>query len=107
MLAHRTPPSCISSNIISVAKIILPKSYVIHQLLHVEFIHSCRGNLLYLTNILDSDELARAPKFLDQHSDGIARRRKEFQNNIVRIAKEGGFKHVTLDSCIMSVDGIR
>ena len=29
------------------------------------------------------------------------------QKNIVRIAKEGGFKHSTLNSCILYVDGTR
>ena len=42
---------------------------------------------------------------LEQHAVGTEIRQKEFQNNTVRIAREGGFKHVTLDSWIMSVDG--
>ena len=47
------------------------------------------------------------PKFLDQHAYGTARRQKEFQSNTVRNFKEGGFKHVILDSCILSVNGTR
>ena len=65
LLAHRTPPSCISSNILSVAKVILPNSDVINQLPGVEFISLCRGTLSYLTKMLESNELAIAPKFLE------------------------------------------
>ena len=74
ILAHRTPPSCISSIILSVAKVIIPNSEVIHQLHGVEFICLFQGTFSYLTKLLASDELARAPKFLKQHSDGTARR---------------------------------
>ena len=52
-----------------------------------------------------SYELEISPKFFEQNADGTARQQKEYQNNIVRISKEGGFKHVTIDSCIMFVDG--
>ena len=55
MLAHRTPPSCISSNILSVAKVIIPNSDVIYQLPGVEFICSFQVNLSYLTNLLASN----------------------------------------------------
>ena len=40
MIAHRTPPSCISSNILSDANFILPYSNVIYQLPGVELIRS-------------------------------------------------------------------
>ena len=105
ILANCTPPSCIISNILSVTKVFLPKSDIIHQLPDVEFISLCRGNLSYLSKLLASDELARSPKFLEQHVDGTSRRQKEFQKKIIGIAKEGGFKHVTLDCCILSFDG--
>ena len=73
LLAHSTPPSCISFNILSVAKVILTKSDFIHQIPGVEFIRLCRGTLLYLTKLLASNELSRAPKFLEKHADGTAR----------------------------------
>ena len=41
MLAHRTLPSYVSSNILSVANVIIPKSDVINQLPGVESISSC------------------------------------------------------------------
>ena len=105
MIVHSTPPSCISSKILIVAKFILPNSDVIHQLPGVKFIRPFRGTLSYLTKLLASDELARAPKFLEQYSEGTVRWQKDFQHNIVSIAKEGGFKHVTPDSCILSIYG--
>ena len=76
LLAHRTPPSCISSNILSFAKVILTNYDVINQLLGVEFICSFRGTISYLTKLLDSDDLARSPNFLEQHADGKTRRHK-------------------------------
>ena len=65
-----------------------------------------QGTISYLTNLLVSNYLARSPKFLNKHTDGTARRQKQFQNNIVSISKESRFKYVTLDSYILSVDGI-
>ena len=65
LLAHRTPPSCISSDILSVAKVILPNSDVIYQLPGVELICLCQGTLSYLTKLLASYELAISPKFLE------------------------------------------
>ena len=56
MLAYFNLQSCISSNILSVSKVILPNSDVINQLPCVEFISSCRGTLSYLTNMLASYE---------------------------------------------------
>ena len=40
MLAHRTLPFFISFNILSVSKVILPNSDIIHQLPGIEIIHS-------------------------------------------------------------------
>ena len=40
--------------------------------------------------------------FIGHHTDGTNRRDIEFQNNIIRIAKDGGFKNVMLDSCIVT-----
>ena len=104
MLAHCTTPSCISFNILSFTKVIVTNYDFIKQLPGFEFICSCRDNLSYLTKLLASDELARSPKFLEQHADGTAKRQKESQNNIVRISKERGSKHATLESCILSAD---
>ena len=87
LLAHCTPLSCISSNILIVAKVILPNSNVIHQLPDVEFIRLFRGALSYLTKLLASNESAISPKFVEHHADGTAIRQKEYQNNIVSIFK--------------------
>ena len=105
MLSHRTPPSCISANILSVVKVILPNYEVIKEVPSVEFIRSCRGTLSYFTKLLAAVELAKAPVYLEQHADGTSRRQIEFYNNIIRIAVDGGFKNVTLDSCILTRDG--
>ena len=102
LLSHRTPPSCIPANIVSVAKIILPNYNVITEVPSIEFIRSSRGTLSYFTKLLASYELAKAPVFIGHHTDGTNRRGIEFQNNILRIAKDGGFKNVTLDSCIVT-----
>ena len=79
LLPHCTPPSCISSNILSVAKVILQKTNVINQLPGVEYIHLCQVTLSYPTNLFVFNELARPPKFLEQHEDGKSRGHKEFQ----------------------------
>ena len=45
---NNTPPSCISSDILSVAKFILPNPDVIHELSGVKFIFNFRGTISYL-----------------------------------------------------------
>ena len=52
-LARRTPPSYISCNILSVDKVILPKSDVIHQLPGVEFIFLCQVTLTMINANFD------------------------------------------------------
>jgi len=105
MLAHRTPPSCIPSNIVSVSRIILPHYDVIKDVPSIDFIRRSRGTLSYVTKLLAAAELARAPVYLEQHADGTSRRQMEFYNNIIRIAVAGGFKNITLDACILTKDG--
>ena len=96
MLAHRTPPSYIPSNIVSVSRIILPHYNVIKDVPSIDFIRRSRGTLSYVTKLLAAAELARAPVYLEQHADGT--------NNIIRIAVDGGFKNITLDACISTKD---
>ena len=102
LLANRTPPSCISGNILAVAKIILPNYECITELPSIAFIRRCRGTLSYLTKLMAADLLARTPVWIESHTDGTSRRQMHLGNNLVRIAIEGGYKPVLLDNAIMS-----
>jgi len=48
--------------------------------------------------------LGKAEKYLEQYSDGTQRRQIALQNFILRIAIEGGFRCITLNSAILSED---
>ena len=43
MLSHRTPPSCIGPNILSVAITIFPNDNIVQELPGISFVHECRS----------------------------------------------------------------
>ena len=102
MLSHRTPPTCIAPNILTVAEIICPD--LVQELPGDSFMRSCRSELTYFTKLCATYQLGHAETFLEHHSDGTARHQTSMQNSIMRISSEGGFKNVTLSSAILSVD---
>ena len=104
LLSHRTPPSCVGANILTVANIICPNFEVVEEVPAVSFVQHCRSVLSYMTKLLAAYQLALAECFLEHHSDGTQRRHISLNNSIVRIAIEGGFKCVTLNSAILSED---
>ena len=104
MLSHRTPPSCIAPNILTVARTIYPNRDIVFELPGVSFIRHCRSVLSYLTKLLAAFLLAKAPKYLEFHLDGTSRRQITMNNAIVRIAILGGFRNICLNSAILSED---
>ena len=104
LLAHRTPPSCVAANILTVSKMILPHANIVVELPSVSFVRKSRSTLSFLTKLLAAYQLAKADKLLEHHSDGTMRRQISMNNSIVRIASGGGFRTVTLNSAILSVD---
>lgn len=102
MLSHRTPPTCIAPNILTVAEMICPS--IVHELPGVSFMRGCRSELAFFTKLCATYELGWADTYLEHHSDGTQRRQISMQNSIIRIAVEGGFRSVTLSSAILSED---
>ena len=102
MLSHRTPPSCVSANILSIAEYIFPSFKAVKELPGVSFVRGCRSVLSYLTKLLAFDRVALTDKYLELHSDGTKRRQTDFQNLVVRISHgDAAFKNVTLNSAII------
>ena len=105
MLAHRTPPSCIAANILTIANSLHPNCDAVKTLPCVSVVRECRSVLLVTTKTLAAYQLALVPEYLQHHSDGTERRQIKMENSIIRIATDAGFKCVTLSSCILPEDG--
>ena len=105
LLSHNTPPSCVASNILSVAKYIHPDIEVAVELPSVKFILKARTTWSYLSKLLAANKLGLATTFLQHHSDGTKRRQTNMENVVIRIPfGEDGYENVVLDSCILPVD---
>ena len=104
LLSHHTPPSCIGPTILTVAKTICPNSKVVIDLPGVSFVRHCRSVLAYLTKMLAAYQLALVDKYLEHHSDGFHRRQTAMNNSVVRIAVEGGYRNITLNTAILLED---
>eukprot|EP00956_Cyclotella_meneghiniana_P019144 scaffold32561_cov32-Cyclotella_meneghiniana.AAC.5 len=102
MLAHQTPPSCISANILSVVKLLVPDAPIVEELPSVRFVRNCRTVLLHLSKTLAAYEIAIQDRFLQLFTDGTTRRQTEFQNVVIGILTASGYRRVALDSCIIS-----
>ena len=105
MLVHRTPPSCIAANILTIANSLHPNCDAVQALPCVSVVRECRSVLLVTTKTLAAYQLALVPEYLQHHSDGTERRQIKMESSILRIATDAGFKCVTLSSCILPEDG--
>ena len=102
LLSHRTPPSCVSQNILTIAFIICPIHPIVKELPSKSFIRKCRSVLSYLTKLLAAYQLGKTNTHLQLHHDGTTRRQIALANLIIHIACLGGFKNVCLNSAILS-----
>ena len=104
LLSHRTPPSAVSADVLTVTAITSPSFKVAKDVFSGSFICKCRSGLAYSTKLLADFQLARATEHLCHHSDGTKRSQIDIQNSILRIAWKSGYKNTILDSAIMSED---
>eukprot|EP00956_Cyclotella_meneghiniana_P019310 scaffold32996_cov35-Cyclotella_meneghiniana.AAC.3 len=74
MLAHQTPPSCVSANILSVVKLLVPEAPIVEELPSVRFVRNCRSVLLHLSKTHAAYEIAIQDRFLQLFTDGTTRR---------------------------------
>jgi hypothetical protein len=102
MLANRTPPTCVTPNILSTVEMLFPNSTIIHELPSLRFVRSCRSILVHVTKTLAAYLIAKAEKFDEIFSDGTSRRQTAIQNLIVRFLTESGFKTITLSTSIIA-----
>ncbi len=102
MLAHRTPPSCVSANILTVVEILFPNHKIIHELPSLRFVHAACTILLQVTKTLAAYQIGNAATFSQLFSDGTSRRQTSIQNVIIGILTDGGYKTVTLSTSILA-----
>ena len=58
LLSHRTPPSCIAANILSISSLLNPNYNVVEELPATNYIRECRSVLGYITKTLAVFQLA-------------------------------------------------
>ena len=105
LLAHRTPPSAIAPNILSIVENLMPNATIIKELPSIRFIRNCRSILANVTQTLAAYEIAVADSIEQSYTDGTSRRQTAMQNFVVRIIRNGGeTRRITLSSCIIATD---
>jgi hypothetical protein len=104
MLAHRTPPSSVCANILSVVQLLVPNVTIVKELPGIRFVRYCRTVLAQVTQTLAAYEIALADAIQQSHTDGTSRRQTAMQNFVVRVLREGGSRRITLSSCILAED---
>jgi hypothetical protein len=101
-LAHPTPPACISANILSVVKLLMPNANVVEELPGLLFNQNCRTVLLYVTKTLAAYEIASVELYQQLFTDGTGQRQTEMQNIVIGILTESGYSRVALNGCVIS-----
>jgi len=102
MLSHRTPPTCISANILTVAELLHPNNTdIVKQLPGITFIQDCRSIVTVVTKTIATYQLASVSEYKQLFTDGTSHRQTEIQNAVVGILTNGGYKMITLSSGIL------
>ena len=96
MLSHRTPPTCVAANVLTVVKILFPMSDVVKKLWTTHFVRDCRSVLVFFTKTLAAYNLARLARFDQLFSDGTDRRQIKIENAVVGYLSDRGFRTITL-----------
>ena len=91
--------------ITSVANALHPDGRAIGSSPCSRLMRNCRSVLGVTTKILAVHQLAISAKWLQHHSDGTALQQTQLENVVVRVAREGGYKCITLSNCILPEDG--
>ena len=104
LLSHRTPPACISANILTVASILFPNGASVLELPSTSFVRECRTLLVHTTKTLAAYTLGKVDKYDELFNDGTSRRQTSIENVIIGYMTENGFKTVTLSTSILAED---
>ena len=102
MLSHRTPPSCISANILTFAEILLPNHSMIKELPSQNFLRVTRSVMSNTTKTLAAYQLGKQEHWTQVHDDGTSRRGDTIQNVVVGFQSEAGYQTICLNNAILS-----
>lgn len=105
LLAHRTPPSCISPNILTIASALIPGQCIIRQLPTTWFHRNIRTVPIHMTKTLAALLLAGVSKFDQLMTDGTDMHTNKIENVIIGFMTDNGYKCITLSSSILPEDG--
>ena len=104
MLSHKTPPSCIPANILTIATILCPQFQIVEELPSVSFVRKCRSALVVETKTLGAFLVAKSERKVEHHADATKRRHVDITNSIVRCETDIGVRPITLSSSILCVN---
>ena len=104
LLSHRTPPSCIAANILSISSLLNPNYNVVEELPATNYIRECRSVLGYITKTLAVFQLAKEKSWKQLFTDGTTRRGLDIENLVIGVMTDGGFKCITVSTSVMPED---
>ena len=103
MLAHKTPPSCIPANILTITSLVFLEIKVVEEPPSVSFVRKCRSALVVETKTLGAYLIAKSDHAVEHHSDGTKRLQVAVDNSIVRCTTDIGLRPIMLSSYILSM----
>eukprot|EP00986_Skeletonema_menzelii_P003022 scaffold889_cov173-Skeletonema_menzelii.AAC.1 len=103
-LSNRTPPSCISANILSLCSNIMPSVNIALELPTTPYIRTVRSLLVVVTKTLAAYTVAKLPQYHQLFTDGTSRRQTELNNMLIGYVTDKGLRTTTLDNMILSPD---
>ena len=104
-LSHRTPPTCITPNILTWASIIVPSMNIVRQLWSVNFVRDCRSVLVFLLRHWLLIHWRSLISLISFFSDGTDRRQIKIENAIVGYLSDKGYRTITLATDIIAERG--
>ena len=106
MLANRTPPTCIQSNILAMAKVMSPNVDIVNELPSLKHIRSLGTVLSQLSRTLAAMRLGNAKEWKQLHYDETSRRQISLTNCVMSILnKDKKLETICISGSIITKDG--
>ncbi len=106
MLANRTPPTCIQSNILAVADTILPEKQVVEELPCVKHIRDMRVVLKTVSKLLAAKRFGDAKQIKQVHTDETSKRQTQVTNVVCQVVNDDdSTQAVCMTGDIIGADG--
>ena len=106
MLANRTPPTCIQSNIVAFCGHILPGQDIIKEIPSVKHIRNMRTVQLTIAKTLAAMQVGRSPKIKQLHTDETSKRQTQITDVVLSLLQDDkSLKTICLAADLICADG--